>query len=205
MIKTELLIFSLTIGTLFVTNQSAHALSWSWSYKDNRGGFAQGTFTTGGTSYNSTDKYTISAINGSYKPYGSSIIPINSLNGGINNHGYSQSFKWSGTNSSPILVNNTGFAFNANDTSVYNYNILAIYSQSSIGFNTQGPYLQADSVVQQYSRAGIGGGTLSYSITSSNLKPYSATPVPFEFSPEQGFILGVPLFLGLRKLKKKRA
>ncbi len=32
-----------------------------------------------------------------------------------------------------------------------------------------------------------------------------ATPVPFEFSPEQGFILGVPLFLGLRKLKKKRA
>ena len=32
-----------------------------------------------------------------------------------------------------------------------------------------------------------------------------STPVPFEFSPEQGFILGVPLFLGLRYLKKKKA
>jgi len=29
-------------------------------------------------------------------------------------------------------------------------------------------------------------------------------PVPFEFSIEQGFILGVPLFWGLRKLKKMR-
>jgi choice-of-anchor C domain-containing protein len=28
------------------------------------------------------------------------------------------------------------------------------------------------------------------------------TNVPFEFSPEQGFIPGIPLFLGLRKLKK---
>ncbi len=29
--------------------------------------------------------------------------------------------------------------------------------------------------------------------------------VPFEFSPEQGFMLGVPLFLGLRQLKKRTA
>jgi len=28
--------------------------------------------------------------------------------------------------------------------------------------------------------------------------------VPFEFSPEQGFLLGVPLFLGLRRLKKRK-
>jgi choice-of-anchor C domain-containing protein len=31
------------------------------------------------------------------------------------------------------------------------------------------------------------------------------TNVPFEFSPEQGFILGIPLFLGLRKLKQIRS
>ncbi len=29
--------------------------------------------------------------------------------------------------------------------------------------------------------------------------------VPFEFSPVQGFMLGIPLFIGLRYLKKKRA
>jgi hypothetical protein len=32
----------------------------------------------------------------------------------------------------------------------------------------------------------------------------NTTSVPFEFSPEQGFLLGVPLFLGLRKLKKRK-
>jgi len=38
-------------------------------------------------------------------------------------------------------------------------------------------------------------------ITGAELK---LTPVPFEFSPEQGFILGIPLFWGLRKLKSFR-
>lgn len=37
------------------------------------------------------------------------------------------------------------------------------------------------------------------------LPTYTRQVVPFEFSPEQGFLLGVPLFIGLRKLKKKRA
>jgi len=32
----------------------------------------------------------------------------------------------------------------------------------------------------------------------------TAQPVPFEFSPEDGFILGVPLFLGLRQFKKRK-
>jgi len=32
----------------------------------------------------------------------------------------------------------------------------------------------------------------------------TATAVPFEFSPEQGFILGVPLFTGLRLVKKRK-
>lgn len=33
----------------------------------------------------------------------------------------------------------------------------------------------------------------------------SATPVPFEFSPTEGIVLGLPLFIGLRMLKKKMA
>jgi len=46
--------------------------------------------------------------------------------------------------------------------------------------------------------------SLPYQYPSHTVTVYS-TPVPFELSPEQGFILGVPLFLGLRYLKKKRA
>ncbi len=30
-------------------------------------------------------------------------------------------------------------------------------------------------------------------------------PVPFEFDAKEGFLLGIPLFIGLRQLKKKRA
>ena len=47
---------------------------------------------------------------------------------------------------------------------------------------------------------------------SANLKFYATlsdssatTAVPFEFNPEQGIALGLPLFIGLRMLKKRRA
>jgi hypothetical protein len=36
------------------------------------------------------------------------------------------------------------------------------------------------------------------------LNPQAGQAVPFEFSPEQGFFLGLPTFLGLRYLKRKR-
>jgi hypothetical protein len=43
-------------------------------------------------------------------------------------------------------------------------------------------------------------------VSATNVSPVSPTvnTVPFEFSPEQGFLLGVPLFLGLRRLKKRK-
>lgn len=34
---------------------------------------------------------------------------------------------------------------------------------------------------------------------------FTSTPVPFEFSPTQGVVLGLPLFIGLRMLKKRMA
>ena len=45
----------------------------------------------------------------------------------------------------------------------------------------------------------VGGPT---GLQVNNIVGTYTTNVPFEFSPEQGFILGIPLFLGLRKLKK---
>lgn len=56
-----------------------------------------------------------------------------------------------------------------------------------------GSYSIADS--QNNFRGGdVSGGTVT-----------SATAVPFEFNPNQGLALGVPLFIGLRILKKKLA
>ena len=99
---------------------------------------------------------------------------------------------WNGTNSSTILLNNHGFEYVTNQGSDFN-----IYSTTGGNISGQGPYLAADNWIH-----GSGGGG---NVTSSTLTPAASTPVPFEFSPEQGFILGIPLFLGLRKLKSKNA
>ncbi len=40
---------------------------------------------------------------------------------------------------------------------------------------------------------------------TATLTPAGATGVPFEFSPIQGIVMGVPLFTGLRILKKRKA
>jgi hypothetical protein len=182
MLKHTLFIAGLTIGSLSLANQSAHALSWHWAYSDDQGGHAQGTFTTGGASYNSADVYTISAIAGTYTPSGGSAETITGLSG---SGGADETFKWDGTNSSTILVTSSGFSYVTNQGSDVN-----IYSAGING------YLAAE-----YWLNGSGGGG---NVTSSILTPAASTPVPFEFSPEQGVILGIPLFLGLRKLKSKK-
>jgi len=189
MLKHTLFIAGLTIGSLSLANQSAHALSWHWAYSNDQGGLAQGTFTTGGASYNSTDVYTISAIAGTYTPNGGSAETITGLSSAVYPF-VDQTFMWDGTNSSTILVNNNGFEYVTNQGSDFN-----IYSTTG-GTTTAGPYLAADGTVTS---------STDGAVTSSTLTPAASTPVPFEFSPEQGFILGIPLFLGLRKLKSKKA
>ena len=191
MLKHTLFIAGLTIGSLSLANQSAHALSWNWAYSDDQGGQAQGTFTTGGASYNSADVYTISAITGTYTPSGGSAETITGLSSVVWPQ-VDQTFKWDGTNTSTILLNNNGFEYVTNRNSDFN-----IY-KSGAGNTTAGPYLAAE---YWFINGSSGGGA---NVTSS-ISPAASTPVPFEFSPEQGVILGVPLFLGLRKLKSKNA
>ncbi len=183
MLKRSVVIASLTIGSLSLANQSAHALSWTWSLVDTNGQTSSGTFTTNGTSYQTGTTYTITGITGTsnINATGKTIAAING--------GGSNLLQWDGTNSSPIITkitNSSGIAWN----------------------NTDGSYVNI-----YYNGSGFSAVNISYTwysgsdpgITSSTLTPVASTPVPFEFSPEQGFILGIPLFLGLRKLKKKRA
>ena len=179
MLKRSVVIASLTIGSLSLANQSAHALSWNWSLVDTNGQTSSGTFTTNGTSYQAGTTYAITGITGTsnIKATGKTIAGIGSYGGAPN------LLQWDGTNSSPIISSGIGWG-NTDGFFVVIYN--------GIGFSA------VDSSSTSYSGADPG-------ITSSTLTPVASTPVPFEFSPEQGFILGIPLFLGLRKLKKKRA
>ncbi len=180
MLKRSVVIASLTIGSLSLANQSAHALSWYWSVLDTNGQTSSGTFTTDGTSYQPGTIYTISAITGTSN-INATGKTIAAINGNASNL-----LQWDGTNSSPIITNSSGIAWNNTDGFFvgiyYNGSGFSEVNRSSTGY----PYNDPD-------------------ITSSTLTPVASTPVPFEFSPEQGFILGIPLFLGLRKLKKKRA
>jgi hypothetical protein len=183
MLKRSLFIAGLTIGSLSLANQSAHALSWNWSVVDSNGQTSSGTFTTDGTSYLAGTTYNITGITGTsnINATGQTIAGISSF------FSASNTLQWDGTNSSTLNGDKDGISWDNTDGNSVN-----------IYYNSFGGY------------GAVGRSLTSYPgtdplITSSTLTPAASTPVPFEFSPEQGFILGVPLFLGLRKLKKKRA
>jgi hypothetical protein len=182
MLKRSILIAGLSIGSLSLANQGAHALSWTWSLVDSNGQTSSGTFTTDGTSYQAGTTYNITAITGTsnINETGKTIANISDYSGASN------TLQWDGTNSSPLISNVSGIAWSNSDGEF----VGVYYSFSG--------YSGVDSTSTTYE-------SKDPSITSSTLTPAASTPVPFEFSPEQGFILGVPLFLGLRKLKKKRA
>jgi len=177
MLKHTLFIAGLTIGSLSLANQSAHALSWNWSVVDGNGQTSSGTFTTDGTSYQAGTTYNITGITGTSNlgATGKTIANISSVGSPSN------TFQWDGTNSSPIITQYNGIEWANTDGKS-----IEIYYRGGL-------YNAANRWISEYT-------TANYPITSSTL-----TPVPFEFSPEQGFILGIPLFLGLRKLKSKKA
>jgi hypothetical protein len=181
MLKRSLFIAGLTIGSLSLANQSAHALSWTWSLVDSNGQTSSGTFTTDGTSYQAGTTYNITAITGTSNIHatGQTIANIDGFYG-------SNTLQWDGTNSSPIIGEVAGISWDNTDGNT----VIIYYSGGGYG-------------AVDYTNTNYPG--TDPAITSSTLTPAASTPVPFEFSPEQGFLLGVPLFLGLRKLKKKRA
>ncbi len=84
--------------------------------------------------------------------------------------------------------------------------ISLINTPSAKALNFQGKLFVSDfgsSIIYAYSTAGV-QTTFASGLNHPAGITFS-TPVPFEFSPEQGFILGVPLFMGMRYLKKKKA
>ena len=185
----------LSVSTISWASTKADALSWNWSYTDSIGDSASGTFNSDGTSYNTTEVYTISSIAGSYTPSGGAADPIT----GLSKLGAaSQEFKWDGTSNSPILVNYDGFAYITQSGFRSNQ-----YENSHLNRND---FLPADKTARATpSCSSLISGCGSYlSITTTSLTPQTSQNVPAP-SILAGSAFAGPLLLGLRYLKKKRA
>ncbi len=93
--------------------------------------------------------------------------------------------------------NQIGFIYSGSSFSDFN-DPNSANSTSAYGINGNGD-------VVGYYYNGNTNNDNGFIATPSAAPPAPAANVPFEFSPEQGFMLGIPLFIGLRYLKKKRA
>ena len=136
-----------------------------------------GTYTGSGT-FTTTDgasPYTITGITGTFNGH-----TVNTLLG-VNTYNGNDNLLYDNTNSIKPLSEG-GFSFTDSTATQWN-----IYSPSFALFeasNNSGNY--------------PGVWSVTFSATQQT------TAVPFEFSPEQGFMLGIPVFLGLRQLKKRK-
>ncbi len=168
------------LGFLLASTRPAFALGWKWSITDNNGNISFGSLTTDGTSYQTNVVYNITSISGisNLGALGKTIAQISNYSDATN------TLQWDGTKISPFILNYDGTAWENTDGN--SVGILYLAGSSN------GNYGAVDRYIQTYDNK-------DYSIVSSTL-----TPVPFEFSLEQGFILGIPLFLGLRYFKKKK-
>lgn len=152
-------------------------LPWNMDFVTDDGTINANITTDGSGTPQTNTVYTIQGISGTYTNISGgtqSITGLSSLNNADN------TIEWDGTKSSPVLVNTNGISFTTSGSNFFN-----IFSLASLS-NTH--YFQADTV---------SSSTPATIVSSSKL-----SVVPFEFSPEQGFILGIPSFLVLRKLKK---
>ena len=174
-IMNKQIIIASLLAPFVLAAKPAFALVWNFSFASN-GGDASGTITTDGTGIPQANTiYNITAITGTFTPTGGSAETIT----GVSTYqSAANTIGWDGTKTSSILVTGSGFSF---DTLTDSFNIFQ---------NTGTGYLTAN--------------TLNYSLSDYTISSSNFAPVPFEFSIEQGFILGIPLFWGLRKLKSFR-
>lgn len=124
--------------------------------------------------------YTINSITGTFTTNSGQIQTITGLSdfqgGGAN------TIEWDGTNSSPIIVTGNGFSFVTDSEDSYN-----IYQNSTSG--------------TEYAPATT--ANISFDLFDIHYSQIKIKDIPFEFNPLQGVALGLPLFIGLRILKKR--
>ena len=183
-------ILGLTITSIAITTLKANALDFSFSFSNNDG---------------TTDGSVTGIIKGLKEGFGNQRPESISLTSypddlGVNSNGdlVYRPLPWYEPDRSFFEVENGQIV----DAS---FRTLGPSSEFSINYNSYGSLssilnLGNGDVIEN--NAGFAGVT--FTPVSATVPPDPAT-VPFDFSPSQGIALGLPLFIGLRMLKKRRA
>ena len=148
-----------SLATLFVPN-AARALTWNWSVTGSKGS-AQGTFTTAGATAQAGITETITGATGTYTRSNTADAGTYTIAGLVSALLGDNTFRWDGSNASPLIVDFGGISFKFAATS----NELNIFYHDRTG-----GYAAAEKFISTFS--GNDG-----SITSSTLAP-QAVPSP---------------------------
>lgn len=178
--------------TLMVASPKAQALSWNFTY----------SLPLNGNSSNPT-------ISGSgtldYTGSGDNTFDITSL-----------SFQENGVSGTYTLDNSSNYYQNQNYSGLGKNQIQVVNAAvSSWNFYASNSNAMGDTWGRNFFEDGFGNPALSYTSTGSNYNEVyynfdlngtqftaASATVPFDFSPSPGVALGLPLFIGLRMLKK---
>jgi len=188
---------ALVASAVLLQSAAAHALTYSFNPKpivlppDSIN--VTGTFDFNGTAYSNINITASGLTGGANAPAGVNSVTFTSLNGSVLSDSNVLSLKYSYPDNATTPTLNAFNALELNFGSALTgaggntASILGIgdAKPSSFKYNN-------DATLTTFTKGFPKGSTVS-------------TPVPFEFSPEQGVLLGVPLFLGLRQIKKRSA
>ncbi|WP_414529543.1 hypothetical protein [Nodularia chucula] len=170
----------LAVGLCAINTSKASALNFSFSFSNNAGN-TNGTVT--GTIFGLTDNATSAATQ----------IIIDSFPAAL------------GTPVDGLIATNwnvLGNSFTVANGALTGGNFSAQASASGICLNAPcfGPFNNGLTFNQAGNTVGNNGGFAA--LNPAGLNP--PTPIPWHFSPEQSLALGIPLFIGLRELKKRK-
>ena len=172
---------AVAVGTL--SAGSAQALTWNWSFTADLSS-GQGTFTTAGPTPVADSIETITAITGTYTRFGNTYENGTYVINGLGSYIATNTFKWDGSSTSPIITNLNGIAFNLNGTD----NGVRIFNGGITGFGA------VDTISSSFSSRGL---PVIYSSSLSPVSPTASVPGPLP-------ILGLAAAFGFsRKLRKR--
>ncbi len=183
MFKKFALTLGLAVGLCAINTSKASALDFTFSFSNN-GGNVNGTVT--GTVYGLTDNVTSSATRVTIESYPTGLgTPVDGLIatdwGGVQENSFTVA---NGAITAGDFLSygpNSGLCLNSND------NCFTGSNSNALTFNQD-----RNTVVNFNDFQGVA------------FTPATAA-VPWEFNPTEGVALGLPLFIGLRVLKKRRA
>ncbi|MEI6380919.1 MAG: hypothetical protein WCO81_08555 [Cyanobacteriota bacterium ELA615] len=195
--KINKLASALVASAVLLQSAAAHALTWKLTPDpivlppDSIN--VTGTFDFDGSTYSNINITATGLTPGQSAPAGVNSVTFTSLNGSVLSDSTFLSLKYSYPDSTTVptlnafnaLVLNFGSALTGAGGGTADILGIGDPKVSNIKYNN-------DATATAFTKGFPKGSTVT-------------SVVPFEFSPEQGFLLGVPLFLGLRQIKKRSA